>query len=525
MTADVSAERPPRLTLRPAVVLASVHIGLRAILIATGARFQGQSLEYSWQLLDLKLLRHDPISSIWRLHTQPPLFNSIVALLVRSPLRRDLTFEIVGHALAVVLVVGVWRMVAAWTRSRVAATVAAIVVSIMPSVVVSEFQPTYEIWVMVGLVWLVVFADTRRLVAAGVLAGAVALTRAMFHPVWLIVVVGLLAAAMSARRRSPSSSPAPSTSTSTSTRNVVLAWLRRAALIGAVPFLATGFFLVKNAVLFDQTGLSSWLGMNLQRVAINPLTPAQHVAMTSTGRLSGYSGVREFGRLDMYERVAPCAPHSGHPALTEPEKDVDLSVVIPNFNDECYLPIYAAVGRDARRAIVEHPDAYARGVWASARLFVKATETDALLHSDLASAYDAAWAVVLIAPPVTIDETSWVFPIAGIKTFSVHVSLVALAALVTTFAVGAVAALRRRAVAGIPAGTAVLIAWTSLWCTASGILLESGENERFRAMIDPLLVAVAVSVAVSVIGRRRARGRTVAALPTPQGSASSYKSW
>src|SRR4051812_13435181 len=49
-----------------------------AELVRVGAGVRGSSLQVSWQLIDIDVLRHDPLRSVWYLHTQPPLHNLVV---------------------------------------------------------------------------------------------------------------------------------------------------------------------------------------------------------------------------------------------------------------------------------------------------------------------------------------------------------------------------------------------------------------------------------------------------------------
>ena len=60
-----------------------------------GRAFDTSWLESSWQLVDPELLRHQLFSSVWFEHTQPPLFDLFVGVVLRwSPLPTALTFEL-----------------------------------------------------------------------------------------------------------------------------------------------------------------------------------------------------------------------------------------------------------------------------------------------------------------------------------------------------------------------------------------------------------------------------------------------
>ncbi len=62
----------------------------RAIAAAAEGRFDDSILEGTintdkWQLLDVGLLRHDLVSSVWHLNSQPPLFNLYAGIVLKVP--------------------------------------------------------------------------------------------------------------------------------------------------------------------------------------------------------------------------------------------------------------------------------------------------------------------------------------------------------------------------------------------------------------------------------------------------------
>src|SRR5688572_16927100 len=75
-----------------AAVVAAFGVSRVAYAIA-GVRFSTEPLESTVQLVDLSLLEDDLWRSIWHLHTQPPLYNAFVGVLMQLPLRESISFH------------------------------------------------------------------------------------------------------------------------------------------------------------------------------------------------------------------------------------------------------------------------------------------------------------------------------------------------------------------------------------------------------------------------------------------------
>ena len=67
------------------VVIVAVFVLSRVAALAAGIRFDDGLLHNAYQLLDVRLLHDDPFTSIFYLHSQPPLFNLFTAAVVQLP--------------------------------------------------------------------------------------------------------------------------------------------------------------------------------------------------------------------------------------------------------------------------------------------------------------------------------------------------------------------------------------------------------------------------------------------------------
>lgn len=501
-----SAARSAR-TAGPAAIAGGAWLALYAAVSFTGHRLTTDYLTYGWQLVPYDELRAHPFSSVWDLHIQPPLWNLAVGIIGRwSPLTDALSIQLLMAAMgALGAALLADALVCAGTPPRGAVPLAVASMAI-PDVLFNAFGATYELPVATGLiavVWIVCRGARsahrgRWLVALAVVATSVTMTRTVYHPLWLVILLGGVGWWW---RRS-------------------LQW-RTLLTAAAIPLLVVGGWMVKNEVLVGRFTLSTWSGMNLQRAVIPVLPAAEKARMLADGELSGVAEAGPFHRYDDYvPAVGACVPRSGDsPVLTR--LDRGGRVYVPNFNARCFLKVFDLAGDDALTVIRTHPGVYADGrLWAVRTWFALydgPKRSPSALFRGLYHVYDVA----LVGAHGTLSMTNWGTPIYGPVDELAHFSLVLVACTVACMA-AAVTGLgrRRRGTDGawIDAVVGFLVAWT----LAVGVLLELGEQARFRTMIDPLTLSfglVAIWRGARALLARRRRSATVpdAQHPTPVG--------
>ena len=106
---------------------------------------------------------------------------------------------------------------------------------------------------------------------------------------------------------------------------------------------------------------------------------------------------------------------------------------------------------------------------------------------DLATTYQDA----MLQVPVTVHLPDATVPLFGATVYPVSISIVlVLATLLVGFRAG-LGAVRLRRTNRAPAEVAwIFIGFTVVYVTIISIATEYGENQRFRAMIDPVLLGV-----------------------------------
>lgn len=499
---SVAIERLRRLPV--GLWAAATWLSAYVALCVTGQRFDTRYLDFGWQLIPWDILSRDPLRSLWYLHVQPPLWNATLGLSAwLSPVSDAVTLQFVMIAFGLVLVAGATTLAQRLGAGRRTAYVAAVLAALHPEVLKGAFEPTYELAVAALLVLLAaVIAGNdqetaslrRRVVVLAVLMTVIALTRSLYHPVWLAVVLGT--ALWVHRRRLD--------------RRIVIAAV-------LVPVLAIGAWMGKNEVLFGRATVSSWFGMNLQRAVIPVLDLEDLQEMYARGQVSEIAMIGPFGKYDLYaDAMAPCTPDHSHRSVMEPMRTTDPWS--PNFNYECFLPVFDQAGRDAWAVIEEHPGAWLEGRMWSLRTTMAVAITPESSPSVVMRLLDRFYSILRIDYSGVLSTRGWGTPIFGQLEAPVDFGLLLIPIYGVALGAGAVQVRRlfRRRDSMEDARTAgivqaadgrslalFVISWTAAFTIVVGAVAELGEQARFRTMTDPVVTVVAIVVVQQLVRRRK----------------------
>jgi hypothetical protein len=474
------------------VATAGAFLAYRLILVLGGARFSADYLDYGWQLVPVETLRDDPVRSVWYLHVQPPLFNATVGSVLRwSPLPDALSLQLAMLACGLVLAVSLQRLGLRLGAGPAAAFAVTMVVTCDPELVRYEFGATYELPVammlVVALLLVARFLDrpgTGALVALVGVLTAVVLTRSLLHPLWLVGFVAVVLAASRGRWTWP-----------------------QVGVAAILPVVAIGGWMLKNQVLFGEPTLSSWFGMNLQRAVMAPLPAAELDRLVADGTVSPAGAVPPFfPSYAAYEGTMPaCTSAHSHPAVAAPARANGM----PNYNFECYLPVYRAVGDDARAVALHRPGVYLKGRADALEMTMARSSEAPGMRVPVFEAVEDVYHVALVDLPTRLSMVGWAFPLSPADYVPLDVSVVLSILLLVQLGLLAWSAhlvVRRRPVA-TDMVLVLLASGTTLFVVFVGAAFELGENMRFRAMVNPLYIGVPAFLAVGAI-ERRWRSRT-----------------
>lgn len=490
------------------IFIVAVFVVSRVVAIAVGVRYDDGLLHNAYQLLDVRLLRDEPFTSIFYLHSQPPLFNLFAAAILQLPgslVQGVLAalWALAGLATALLLFA---TMVRLGTRTWLAAVIVCLFV-VAPETVLTESWFFYtELQIL--LTALAMFALARyaadRRTRDGVLfascLGALVLLRSSFHIVLLVVVLAVV------------------------WRQLALSG-RQVAAIAAVPLLVVAAWSVKNVLVFDSWSNSSWLGMNLSYLAHAGVSQADCERLVTSGTVDPSACRVAFRAPSAYIDRFPHPKHYGNAATDALSKSTGQ----PNFNASLYDDVASQYQKDSI-ALLRHGgvDAIARAELAAYTVWAEPGDDSLQLRGDrhpLASYADWFDRLVLLRPvatgwndPARFEASSGPFP-WGEALGSVSWTLLALVGF-AAYGVGVAwrRGGRRSALRTFVTVAAIMLAWSIV----VGNALDYRENNRFRIEAGPLLLvlaAVGIEFAIQKItGQRRAHGEPNEAAPVPAAS-------
>lgn len=507
---------PDRRPWRQAV--ASVDRGLMAVIgvfvvsrllaHAAGLRFDDSTLEGYFQYLDPQLLRADLVDSIWHLHVQPPLYNAFLGLALKATGGDPAGLLHALHLLTgLVLAVATYRLLRRFeTRGPVAATVTC-VLTVLPATLLYEhwLYATYPAAALVVLTALFLHrwstsGRRRDLAVALAMFTVLVLTRSLFHPVLLLVIVG------------------------------GLAWLHREqwrtiVAMALAPVLVVSAVLAHQVAVFDVPPMSaSCGGFSLARSITWQLTEAEREELIAQGVLSDLAMLTPAEITAQRPDLLTATPPTGSRAMD----DLVKSTGAPNFNHRGFLEVCAQYAADAMATASSRPVALARGQTMAWLTYFRST-SDFRFFSPQNRDSLAGWERLtsLLAGQVAEDDWDywrdggWPVPL-GPRLLGVAWGVVALfAVVIPASTVRLVRRIRRQRRSPTTATQAFLLLVVA-WVTFVGNPVDVGENNRFRFLVNAPVAVLAIDLWASAsytstaVSRIPSRGgpSTVARSPT-----------
>jgi hypothetical protein len=463
----------------------------------TGQRFNTDYLNYGWQLIPWDVLSTDPLRSVFYLHIQPPLWNLFLGTTAwLSPFSDRVTLQVlmalIGFAVAWLAAVLGQRL----GLSRRVAVIVALIATLHPEVLKGAFEPTYELaTAALLLAVLIAVSDLTRkenvLRSLVILASAVtvtALTRSLYHPAWALVIV--IFGLWLMRRR--------------------INW-KSSVLVLSIPVIFMGSWMAKNEVMFGHTTMSSWFGMNLQRAVIPVLPKDDLDEMYVKGQISEIAMIGPFGKYELYENVfEDCVPTRSHRSLAEPMRTTDQWS--PNFNFECFLPLYDQAGKDAIAVIKEHPEAWLEGRLWSLRTTIAVSPIPSESKSEVMTGLDRVFSMARLDFGGVLSTKGWGTPIYGQLEAHADFGLMLIPMYLTIGWIGLWQILQRLRRKQLSAASTIYVvgSFTVAFTVIVGAIAELGEQSRFRTMIDPIVTVMFLALVIPVVQRWYRRFRTQA---------------
>lgn len=286
-------------------------------------------LDEGWQFLDTIWLENDLQTSIYYLHSQPPLGNLVCGILLQvfDDIGEPIHFILMSLNLLAILAfylscinLGIKRHYAFW---------AGIFLVFHPQFVLYENYFFYSVPVM-SLITISVFFATQYFVSNKAIyikflffsILLLALTRSMFHLVFIIGVMGFFYLFSNHKKES--------------------------LLFGFIALFLCSSWYLKNKLEFGFFGASSWMGMNISRI------------MLEEEKIGTYLNEGPFRSLSIYENKGYKLKHEYPNVTVLHERHKKDSIV--NFNNENYLYLSNEFKQASIEQLYENPTFYLTNV-------------------------------------------------------------------------------------------------------------------------------------------------------------------
>lgn len=492
--------RPERLFGRPEVHLVLLLLLSRVLLELTGVTVHQVALG-SWQLLDPELLRNDLASSLFHLHSQPPLYNLFMGTLLKlstDPVVLARAVDLFHLLLGLLLGLMLYRLMRRLDVNPPLSFGAAALFMLSPATLLYENYAyyTYPSAVLLGLCAFLFARTVSRFTPASAFALFMAMAaliglRALFQLEWFLALTAFCLWVLPGRRR-------------------------QVLLAAALPLLLLAALYAKNLVITGQLSTSSWLGMSLSKLTTMKLPAAQRHDLVQAGRLSPLALQEPFSGPERYPRHFNAARTTGIPVLDRERK----SIGSVNFNHLAYAAVSDQYLDDALAVIRTHPRTYLTSMATAYRIYFQPAGDFPFLEDNRSRIMPLSrlYNLLVAGQPVYPETTDFSPPDAGSLGYFI------IAGFGLCIGYGAMLALRAlRRPGPIPAADAVLMfLWLNLlYVTVIGNAVEIGENQRFRYLINPLLTAMLAAIAMRTVRWGRIRSGRGTAAAAPAGDAAS----
>lgn len=463
-----------RKDVKSLLLLLLLFAASRAVLYHVRPFFYDEPLQSFMQFLDPEILRSDLLQGLLHMHSQPPLFNLLLGLVLKgAPQGYDLiVFASMYFILGAMVAVLTFGLMRSFGVSRAVSLILTLALVHSPLMLKAERWLYYGLPLAALLCAMAVtvhrFAQTGKskwFAISLLLAAVVVLTRSFYH---LIVWMGPIAVFLLylTTRRAPDR-------------------VRLHTALTLIFVLAAGSLYVRNYVWLGMFTSSTWQGGNLFGMTAY-VAADEKERLLAEGKITPLVGIYRWAPPQAFIDYYGTAPHTGIEVLDAPWKRNGYG----NWNNLIYPRASQEYQRNAVTLVKEYPAKYALAVLNALYIFFGNKNDRFFWEFD-------DWG--------TLRTDSILRSMADVSVIYL-VPLIGLAVFVT-----ALYAWTRRLISGLRsfddpstrAGTALsaFALFNILYAFGISSLLELKENCFYRIPIDPFL-AVGVGLFVDGIFRR-----------------------
>ena len=306
----------------------------RIVYFLMGVRFDATPITYYRQYADPELLRTHLLQTVYYLHSQPPLFNLFLGIVLKLfPSHYPAAFAAIYFMLGLVFTLTIFHLLRRVGVSNAVSAGLTVIFIVNPGLVLFEnwLFYTYPLAVLLSLCALFLhrFLSRETMKDAVVffgLLGAVVLSRGVFHLFWFIAVSLLIFAIKRTARN-----------------KILVACL--------IPFAIVVAAYVKNYVVFHVMSMGEiYAKQNLADVAVESVPKEMLKELVDRGDIVLISKVPTFSPVSSYKKyITPL--QTGIPVLDQEIKSTKAN----NFQNLAYLQIADLYFKDALVIIKSHP--------------------------------------------------------------------------------------------------------------------------------------------------------------------------
>lgn len=461
------------------LIIVLIFLISRVIFFAIRVRFNAEPLKYFWQYIDPQLLKNNLWESLFFLHTQPPLFNLYLGIVQNlfgqsAPLIFHISYFLCG----LIITVSLFLIMSKFNIPKWLGLSLITIFIFSPSSILYEnflFYP-YPVTMMLcaSALALYKFLKTKKLIfgtAFFLLLAIICLTRSLFHILWFASIAGVL---IFYRRKH---------------------W-KKIIISSAFPFLLILSLYVKDYFLFGQFTTSSWLGMNLSRISTFRWTGEERMQWAKKGKLSLFATIEPYNGLDIYRDIInqyflhnDLGPRYSHVSVLNQEFKSTGDV---NFNHILYIDISRKYLDDALHVICSRPDVYLSSIYESFKLFLYPSHDSHFLESNRRK--------------ITLIEKAYSQFFYGQFIHQIKQGIFIILVTISVFIFSLVTFLKSLNSKIPKTHSAVVLTFLCIniiYITLFSNLLEFGENNRFRMLINPFILIIFVYMLKQIFKKKK----------------------
>ncbi len=445
-------------------VVIALFIVSRIILYLSGISFDTNSITYgTWQLIAPDLLKNKLLESLYYLHSQPPLYNLYVGVVLKLFPENYATFFQLNFLLLGLLthttLFAIMRRLD--VRPSIAFTLT-VLMMLSPSIILYENWLSYT-YVVIALLtfstlFLLRFLQSEKF-SDGLLfflfLALIVLTRSMYHILWFGVITLLLL--------------------------ITRFKIRKRILLSAiVPFLIVFAFFFKNFLLFNTFSTSSWMGMSLYEISLSRIDKKKLEPLIASGEVSPIVLVPAFWSLDHYSKfVTKTNPYPNVSVLSD-----SFNLKEANYHNYHYLEVSELYKKSAITVIKHYPMDYIKNVAISFGYYFYPASNYPLLENNSSKMfwYNKLYNHLILWTIYNPEEVDRKPPFKIEYALSLSLLVILSFAFCTAIGLHQIWKYRKSILFSATPLTIVLtyIALTTVYTMLVGNLFEQGENMRFR---------------------------------------------